>query len=193
MKALKNGKAAGTDMIIGEFLKYGGKAAVTTLHRIYSKVLEEGEVPLDWKKSRITLVHKGDGKDRQDIANYRPIAVINILAKIFGMIINEKIRTWIETHKILGEEQSGFRKGRGGLENILTLKEIIDRNRQRKKKLLNFHRYRKGIRLSKQTKPSEMIETHRSRWNNSKNYRRSIYRKQSSIHSGKHHHRMDGK
>ncbi len=28
LKALKNGKAAGTDRIIGEFLKYG----VTTLH-----------------------------------------------------------------------------------------------------------------------------------------------------------------
>lgn len=135
IKVLKNGKAAGTDGIIGELLKYGGKAAVTTLHKIYNKVLEEGEVPLDWKKSRVTLIHKGGGKDRLDIANYRPIAVINIFAKIFGMVINEKLKAWTESHKILGEEQSGFRKGRGGLENVLTLKEIIARNKQLKKEL----------------------------------------------------------
>ncbi len=40
LKVLKNGKAAGTDGII-EFLKYGRKAVVATVHKICSKVLEE--------------------------------------------------------------------------------------------------------------------------------------------------------
>ena len=61
------------------------------------------------------------------------MAVVNILANIFGMVLNKKWKTWIEKHKILGEKQSGFREGTGGLENILIL--IIDRNRQQKKEL----------------------------------------------------------
>ncbi len=46
-----------------------------------------------------------------------------------------KKKTCRETHKILGEEQSGFRKGRGGLENISTLTYILDKNWQHKNEL----------------------------------------------------------
>lgn len=86
-------------------------------------------MPLDWRKSRVTLIHKGGGKGKAEVGNYRPIAIMNTMAKVFGIVINEKLKAWIETQKVLGEEQSGFRKGRGGLENIYTLKEIIERNR----------------------------------------------------------------
>lgn len=30
----------------------------------------------------------------------------------------------------VGEEQSGFRKGRSGLENVLVIKEIIEQNKK---------------------------------------------------------------
>ena len=135
LSRLKNGKAAGTDNIIGEFLKYGGDIVKQVIVNMSQSILEEGEVPQDWKRSRVTLIHKGGGKDKADIGNYRPIAITNTMAKVFGIIINEKLKTWMETQKVLGEEQSGFRKGRGGLDNIFTLKEIIDRNRTQKKEL----------------------------------------------------------
>ena len=38
--------------------------------------------------------------------------------KLFGIIINGKVQKWIETESVTGEEQSGFRKGRSGMENI---------------------------------------------------------------------------
>ena len=126
VRAIKTGKAGGMDGIIGEFVKYGGETLRQALGGLFRKVLEDGEVPQDWNRSRITLVHKGGGKPREDIGNYRPIAVMNILAKTFGWVINRKLTTWIEESKVLGEEQSGFRKGRGGLENTLVMKEIIE-------------------------------------------------------------------
>ena len=78
----------------------------------------------------MTLIHKGGGKTKDEIGNYRPISIMNILAKVFGMTINEKLMTWAEQYRIWGEEQSGFRKGRGGLENVYVIKEIIERNRK---------------------------------------------------------------
>lgn len=36
---------------------------------------------------------------------------------------------------MLGEEQSGFRKGRGGLENVLAMKEITEQNEKLGKEL----------------------------------------------------------
>lgn len=72
--------------------------------------------------------------------------MIKILVKILGWIINEKLQTWIEENKVLGEKQSGFRKGRGGLENILVIKEIIERTKKLGKEiLLFFSGFRKGV------------------------------------------------
>lgn len=45
------------------------------------------------------------------------------------------MKKWIEDNKVVGEEQSGFRKGRGGLENVFVMKEIIDRNKKLGKEL----------------------------------------------------------
>ena len=135
MKAIKNGKSCGTDGILGEFIKFGGEVLREALVKLFQEVLETGEIPKEWKRSRITLVHKGGGKPREEIGNYRPIAVVNVMAKVFGHIINNKIMSWIEERKVLGEEQNGFRRGRGGLENVLVIREIIDRNKKMGKEL----------------------------------------------------------
>ena len=135
MNAIKLGKAGGTDGIIGEFIKYGGQALRQALVGLFRRILEVGEVPQDWNRSRITLVHKGGGKPREDIGSYRPIAVVNILAKIFGWVINDKMTRWMEERKVLGEEQGGFRKGRSGLENVLVMKEIIEQKKKLGKEL----------------------------------------------------------
>ena len=55
-----------------------------TMKCVFSSISEEGEVPQDWKKSRVTLLHKGGGKAKAENANYRPISTMNILAKVFG-------------------------------------------------------------------------------------------------------------
>ena len=81
------------------------------------------------------MIHKGGGKDKAYIGNYRPISIVNILNKLFGAIINDKIQRWVEQEGVLGEEQNGFRKGRSGLENIYVMKEIIDRNKRNRKEL----------------------------------------------------------
>ncbi len=47
LKALKNGKAVGTDEIIGEFLKHGGDTARKVVYNLCTKILEEGAVPQD--------------------------------------------------------------------------------------------------------------------------------------------------
>ena len=90
--------------------------------------MENGTVPEAWKRSRVTLIHKGNGKPKEKIENYRPIAVMNVMAKVFGTVINEKLKRWAEENKVWGEEQAGFRKGRGGLENIVfVMRDIIEK------------------------------------------------------------------
>ena len=130
LKAIKEGKAGGTDGIVGELIKHGGGKLSQGLASLFQEILEIGDVPQDWRKSRVTLIHKGGGKPREEIGSYRPIAVVNVLAKVFGWVLNNKVMKWVEEQRILGEEQSGFRPGRGGLENALVLKELIERSRR---------------------------------------------------------------
>ena len=40
---------------------------------------------------------------------------------------------WIEEDRVLGGEQSGFRKGRGNLENVLVMKEVREEYKVRKR------------------------------------------------------------
>ena len=60
---------------------------------------------------------------------------MNVLAKVFGVIINEKVIQWAEGNKIWGEEQAGFRKGRGGLENLFIIRDLIEKSKATGKEL----------------------------------------------------------
>ena len=44
VKAIRNGKAGGTDGMIGELVKYGGEKLICVLKNIFNDILEEGEI-----------------------------------------------------------------------------------------------------------------------------------------------------
>ena len=46
-------------------------------------------IPKEWNENRVVLVHKGGSK--KEVINYRPIAVINVICKLFIMIIRDSI------------------------------------------------------------------------------------------------------
>lgn len=59
VKQMKNGKAAGIDLIQAEVYKYGGTTAIDWLWRVISAVWSKEEVPEDRKKMIIIPLHKG--------------------------------------------------------------------------------------------------------------------------------------
>ena len=52
-------------------------------------IIETGEVPKQWMKAEITLLHKKG--DRKDLNNYRPISLVSNISKIFFQIVKERI------------------------------------------------------------------------------------------------------
>ena len=66
IKKMKNRKAAGCDDIVAELIKRGGEKVKTVLHNIFSEAFETGQIPEDWRKSRVELIHKGEGKEKRD-------------------------------------------------------------------------------------------------------------------------------
>lgn len=67
-------------------------------------------VPEAWKKRRVMLLQKGN-KKLEITWDIRNTAIMNIMAQVFGTMINKKLKQWEEKTKMFGGEQAGFRRG----------------------------------------------------------------------------------
>ena len=57
--------------------------------------------------------------------NYRPIALVNTVTKLFTQILYDRLFNWNKVFKVIPEFQSGFRAGRGCADNIFVLNSMI--------------------------------------------------------------------
>ena len=120
MRNLKNNKAAGTDGIHPEWMKYGGNKLQNRIYELARQIWEEERILEEWKETTIVPTYKTDDRDR--CQNYRGIALGNAAYKILVNIILGKIKSYIE--KITGDYQNGLRDGRSVTDNIFTLKNL---------------------------------------------------------------------
>lgn len=89
LRKLKNGKAPGTDLVPNECLKYLTLNWRQYLLELFNKTLDTEATPEAWSNSVLTMIYKKG--DRTDPGNYRGIALINCISKLFTMIIRERL------------------------------------------------------------------------------------------------------
>ena len=85
IKNLINNKAAGTDGIHLELIKYGGNKLLNRMYELVRQICEEERIPEEWKETIILPIHKRGDRDR--CRNYRGIALGNGAYKILLNII----------------------------------------------------------------------------------------------------------
>lgn len=119
LKKLKNAKAPGIDNIGNEFYKNLPPNWILYLEVMFNKILVSKKTPAAWSCAALTMLHKKG--DKQDPANYRGIALISCVTKLFTQILKCRIQAWAEGNDILPECQAGFRAGRSCLDQIFTL------------------------------------------------------------------------
>ena len=122
IERLPNNKAAGTDGLRAELLKQHPKLWARILRPIFEDLLHQhGSLPQPFRESIIILIHK-KGCALQP-KNYRPIALLNVIAKVLSGIHNDRLRRVIG--KIIPPEQTGFIPRRSISENIILLNDSI--------------------------------------------------------------------
>ena len=78
-----------------------------------------GIYPLEWALARMFMIFKKG--ERLSPSNYRGISIINSIAKLYDMVLNNRFIQWYKPRP----EQAGAQKGRGCEEQILTLRLLI--------------------------------------------------------------------
>ncbi len=89
-------------------------------------------MPEDWRKAINVPLYKGKG-NREECINYRGITLLSVPGKIYGRILKERMIKI--TDKSVGDEQGGFRKGRGCIDQIFAVKILVEKYLEKERKL----------------------------------------------------------
>ena len=118
------------DGITSEMLKCDGECLLEWLKRVCNVCVLEEKIPNDWMRAIIVPIYKGKG-DRSECKHYRGINLLSIPGKVYGRILIEKVCS--PTERLIGEEQCGFRSGRGCVDQVFVMKQMsekfVDKNK----------------------------------------------------------------
>lgn len=119
VKSLKGKLCSGHDGVPLKIVKHAAPGMSSLLLRLMRSAARG--IPIAWKTSHITPLHKSGSKT--SVENYRPIANLVSVSKVFEKIILNKIDN--QYPNIEGQFQHGFRKKRSTLTAMLELQSDL--------------------------------------------------------------------
>lgn len=122
IKFLKNNKSPGSDNIPSEIWKHGGEALHHRMHNLIRTIWQKERIPKDWKDSTIIPIHKKG--DKMACRNYRGISLLPSAYKIYTRVLYWRLKEHSED--IIGEYQCGFRPGRSTIDQIFTIRRMME-------------------------------------------------------------------
>ena len=119
---MKCGKAPGIDSLQAELLKADVITASMVFTDLFAKIWNHETIPKDWSKGLISKIPKKG--DLSNCDNWRGITLLSIPSKVFYRVFLKRIDCALDVK--LRQEQAGFRKGRGCIDQIFALRNIIE-------------------------------------------------------------------
>lgn len=117
IRKLKSKKAPGPDNITNEMLTF-------------NVILKSGYYPGEWKQNYIVPIFKSG--DQSDPNNYRGITLSNTLGKLLSILMNQRLKKYLDEHSPLSDLQAGFRENFRTTDNLFILNTIIQHYKQTK-------------------------------------------------------------
>lgn len=115
LKTLDPKGSCGPDGVSPLFLKSCAGSLALPLVIVFQKSLSTGVFPRRWKTSHIIPIWKSGS--RKNVENYRGIAILPTLGKLFESLVCNEIKPIIQ--RVIVTNQHGFSKGRSTTTNLL--------------------------------------------------------------------------
>jgi len=131
LKSVKNGKAAGVDGIVPEFLKNVGPRSIRWIAKLASKIADTNVLSRLWRETKVIAILKPN-KEARNPKNYRPISLLSTMYKLFERLLLRRLEPLLKESMPI--EQAGFRKNRSCCDQTFALATHIENGFQRQKK-----------------------------------------------------------
>ncbi|MDA8583201.1 reverse transcriptase family protein [bacterium] len=122
INALKKNKAPGPDQCTTELFKYLNREAKTLLLTLLNHLWESEQVHPEFLQASVASIFKKG--DIEDLANYRPISLLNTMYKLLASIIQTRLSSHLEKH--LQKTQFGFRANKSTAQALFIARRLQD-------------------------------------------------------------------
>jgi len=117
---LKEEKANEIDEIPGEVWKYGGEKMERWVGEFCNRIWKGESWLEEWKEGIIMpIIKKGEG---EKVEEYREVTMLTSLYKVYVSVLAEKLNKELKGKRIIPQNQTGFRKDMGMIDNIYAIK-----------------------------------------------------------------------
>ena len=120
---MKPDKAAGPDQVPVRVLQAAVDILSHPLKVIFTKSLEYGVVPQDWRDANVTPIFKKGAKNQP--GNYRPVSLTSICCKLMETCLRTRIVDHLNLNNLITSNQHGFMPKRSCLTNLLEFMEDV--------------------------------------------------------------------
>ena len=100
-------------------MKHGFPVVSEHLVYLFDQCMKCGIFPDCFKSAKVIPLFKGG--DKNSFHDYRPISLLPVLSRVFEKMINARMVEFLESRRLLGPTQFGFRKGMSTDQAVLFL------------------------------------------------------------------------
>ena len=127
IQRLKLKKASGHDGLPAELFKAGGDELVRCIHHLLCNIWSLESMLSDWSLRLLCPVLK---KNVATICNnYHGISLLTIAYRIMSSVPCERLKPFV--NKLIGSYLCGFRPGKSTIEQICTLRQILEKTQEK--------------------------------------------------------------
>ena len=127
-------RAAGSDNLPPSLFKDGGEALCESLFHLCVSIWSEEKVPKNWGESTIIPIFKKGS--REECGNHRGISLTPVVTRLLASIILHRLLEVRESST--REQQAGFRPGRGCIDHIFTLRQVLEQRHMYKQPTISI-------------------------------------------------------